>query len=412
MITAVGLGYGKNDVSVRGRAAIKKADKLYAKTLLSPAGRGLKRYGAESFDALFESADDFDALAGQIADVLQGAGDAVYCTDGSGRDAVVKELIRRGADVAVIPGAIDAAGLTIAAADLASDCPYLDTACDLTVTELDDALLAGDVKLRLLAFYAPDTACRFTARGRTVTVPLEAVDRQKGYGVDAALFVPGNASLHKSVACFGDLLRIMARLTAPDGCPWDKAQTHESIRQNLIEEAYEAVDAIDAGDVDAMEEELGDVLLQAVFHCDIAARQGEFDLAGVLSRLCEKLYFRHTHIFGEVKAADAGEALTAWENAKAKEKRYESLYDVLSRMPKGFPSALRIGKAVKKVAKYDPAVTAASMRAEAERRLAAGDLTGTAFHSIAASALEGVEPETALNKAVEAYIGGKAPCRD
>ena len=83
MITAVGLGYGKNDISVRGRAAIKKADKLYAKTLLSPAGRGLKRYGAESFDALFESADDFDALAGQIADVLQGAGDAVYCTGGA-----------------------------------------------------------------------------------------------------------------------------------------------------------------------------------------------------------------------------------------------------------------------------------------------------------------------------------------
>ena len=135
-------------------------------------------------------------------------------------------------------------------------------------------------------------------------------------------------------------------------------------------------------------------------------------MSGVLSSVCEKLFFRHTHIFGEVKAADAGEALTAWENAKAKEKRYESLYDVLSRMPKGFPSALRIGKAVKKVAKYDPAVTAASMRAEAERRLAAGDLPGTAFHSIAASALEGVEPETALNKAVEAYIGGKAPCRD
>ena len=412
MITAVGLGYGKNDISVRGRAAIKKADKLYVKSLLSPAGRGLRRYGAESFDKLFETADDFDALAGQIADVLQAAGDAVYCTDGSGRDAAVKELIRRGVPVTVIPGAVDAAGLTIAAADLASACPCLDTACDLTVTELDDALLAGDVKLRLLRFYAPDTACRFTARGRTVTVPLEAADRQKGYGVDASLFVPGDASLHKSVACFGDLMRIMARLTAPDGCPWDKAQTHESIRQNLIEEAYEAVDAIDAGDADAMEEELGDVLLQAVFHCDIAARRGEFDLADVLSRLCEKLYFRHTHIFGAEKAADAGEALTAWENAKAKEKKYESLFDVLSRLPKGFPSALKIGKAVKKVAKYDPSVTAAAMRAAAETNLQAGDLTGAAFCCIAASALEGTEPETALNQAAEAYIGGQAPCRD
>ena len=150
---------------------------------------------------------------------------------------------------------------------------------------------------------------------------------------------------------FGDLMRIMARLTAPDGCPWDGAQTHESIRINMIEEAYEAVDAIDAGDTAAMEEELGDVLLQAVFHCDMAQRFGEFTLSDALSTLCRKLVTRHTHIFGENKAKDAGEALTFWEQAKSVEKSYVSVADKLNRLPDGFPSLLAAEKVYKKLRK-------------------------------------------------------------
>ena len=152
---------------------------------------------------------------------------------------------------------------------------------------------------------------------------------------------------------FGDLCRIMDRLVAPDGCPWDKAQTHESIRVNLIEEAYEAVDAIDGGDIDAMTEEIGDVLLQAVFHCNMGRRFGEFELSDVLGTLCGKLVNRHTHIFGENKAANADEALGYWEAAKSEEKSYVSTADKLNRLPQNFPSLLAAEKIYKKLAKVN-----------------------------------------------------------
>lgn len=338
MIYAVGLGYARDDVSVKGKKLIKGADSLFVKSLLSPAGRALKRYAPRSFDELFERADDFAALYAAMADELAGAtGETVvYCTDGTGRDRTVAELLRRGVSVTVVPGGVDAAGLTVSAADLAEGAPYIDTLADLTVTELDDRLTAGAVKLVLLRFYAAETVCEFQYGDKCTVIELQDLDRQKKYGVQAAVRIAGSDALDKTVAGFGDLLRVMERLTAPDGCPWDRAQTHESIRQNMIEEAYEAVDAIDAQDADGMIEEFGDVIMQAVFHANIADRNGAFDISDVLSGLCRKLYTRHTHIFGADHASDAGEALTAWEAAKAKEKQYESLYDILCRLPKGF----------------------------------------------------------------------------
>lgn len=417
MIVAVGLGYSKDDLSVKGKRAVRAASQVYVKSLKSPAGRGLKRYATGAFDEMFEQAADFDGLYGQIADSLVAAdaaadGTVVYCTDGTGRDGVVAELLTRGIAVQVIPGAVDASGLSISATAVVTACPYLDTATDLTVNEIDDKWLAGELKLKLLRFYAPETPCTFVCKDMRIDITLEALDRQKRYGVDATLYISGSDALNKSVACFGDLLRVMDRLTAPDGCPWDKAQTHTSIRQNMIEEAYEAVDAMDAGDIDGMVEELGDVILQAVFHCNIAERTGEFDISDALSGLCGKLYSRHTHIFGADRAADAGEALTAWEKAKAVEKKYESLYDILSRLPKGFPAALKIGKAVKKVAKSDKSVTAEKFMQSAREALEKDDAVTATFALIAASALSGVEPETALNERACTYIEGFRSCKN
>ena len=150
---------------------------------------------------------------------------------------------------------------------------------------------------------------------------------------------------------YADLLEIIRLLRSPEGCPWDKAQTHESIRINMIEEAYEAADAIDSGDVDNLREEIGDVLLQAVFHCDIAERTGEFSFSDVVNELVTKLVTRHTHIFGENKAADPDAALAFWEKAKAKEKHYDSLTEQLNRIPDSFPALLRAQKAYKKAVK-------------------------------------------------------------
>lgn len=162
--------------------------------------------------------------------------------------------------------------------------------------------------------------------------------------------VSGDASAFKSVYSIGDLMGVMEKLTSENGCPWDMAQTHESIRLNMIEEAYELVDAINNNDVPNIVEECGDVLLQSVFHANIAERNGGFDLDDVVSELCKKLVSRHTHIFGDNKASNAEEALMAWENAKAKENK-PSVSEKLVVLEKSMPSLIYAQKAMKALKK-------------------------------------------------------------
>ncbi|MCL2003852.1 MAG: MazG family protein [Oscillospiraceae bacterium] len=127
-------------------------------------------------------------------------------------------------------------------------------------------------------------------------------------------------SLYDNFLPWERLLFLMGRLRSPEGCPWDREQTHLSIRGNLSEECGELLEAIDAADDALMREELGDVLLQVVFHAQIAGEEGRFTIDDVLTGLCEKLITRHPHVFGEDKARNAEEALTFWKEAKAKEK--------------------------------------------------------------------------------------------
>lgn len=149
---------------------------------------------------------------------------------------------------------------------------------------------------------------------------------------------------------FDDLIKIMKILMSPQGCPWDRVQTHQSIRINAIEEAYEVVDAIDKNDKTKIIEELGDMLLQAIFHCAIAERDGEFELKDVINTLCQKLVFRHTHVFSNQKAQDDKEALSNWNNAKAVEKSIKTVTQDINELPKYFPELLRAQKVQKKAA--------------------------------------------------------------
>ena len=128
-----------------------------------------------------------------------------------------------------------------------------------------------------------------------------------------------------------DLIEIVRILRAPGGCPWDREQTHASIRMNLIEETYEAAEAIDAGDPAMLEEELGDVLLQVALHAQMEAEAGRFCFDDVCDGICKKLIFRHPHIFGNVEVASSEEVLRNWDDLKRKEKHQETeeydLYD-------------------------------------------------------------------------------------
>lgn len=148
-----------------------------------------------------------------------------------------------------------------------------------------------------------------------------------------------------------DLRRIMELLRSDNGCPWDREQNHKSIRANLLEEAYEAVDAIDRANDTDLCEELGDVLLQVVFHARMAEEEGSFTLDDVADGICKKLILRHPHVFGEVKVSDSTEVLDNWDRIKRVEKKQETALSTLDSVPKAFPALMRAQKVGKRAAK-------------------------------------------------------------
>lgn len=147
-----------------------------------------------------------------------------------------------------------------------------------------------------------------------------------------------------------DLLKIMSLLRSENGCPWDKEQTHQSIRKNFIEETYEVIEAIDNDDKDLLLEELGDVLLQIVFHCQIEKECGNFDFSDVTDRICKKLIARHPHIFGDVKVRDTEQVLENWNNIKKAEKQHKNQTEVMNSVPRVLPSLMRSAKVQQKAA--------------------------------------------------------------
>ncbi|HHU07562.1 MAG TPA: nucleoside triphosphate pyrophosphohydrolase [Clostridiaceae bacterium] len=147
-----------------------------------------------------------------------------------------------------------------------------------------------------------------------------------------------------------DLISILAFLRSPDGCPWDREQTHASIKHNLIEEAYEVIDAIQVEDPESLKEELGDVLMQVVFHARMAEEKGEFDFNDVVTSIARKLISRHTHVFGQDVACNSAEVLQTWEKNKKIEKGQKSQTEVLRDVPRTLPALTRAYKVQKRAA--------------------------------------------------------------
>lgn len=152
---------------------------------------------------------------------------------------------------------------------------------------------------------------------------------------------------------FEDFVRIMERLTAPDGCPWDRIQTHESLKRYMIEECYEAIEAINKNDSANLCEELGDILLQVVFHSLLAKKEGSFDLDDVINGVSIKMINRHRHIFGDANADTPDEVLRSWEDIKKEEKGYKSVTEQLRSVPSSLPALMRCEKVLAKAEKLN-----------------------------------------------------------
>lgn len=214
---------------------------------------------------------------------------------------------------------------------------------------------------------------------------------------------------------FDDLVEIVRILRAPNGCMWDREQTHESIRRNFIEETYEVIEAIDTKDTELLKEELGDVLLQVVFHACIEQENNVFDINDVADGVCKKLIYRHPHVFAKTDVNSTEEILTNWEALKQKEKNQKTVTDSLKSVARSLPSLIRAEKIQKKAAKagfdwqnVNQAID--KVREELDEIQNANENTineevgDMLFAAVNVARILKVEPEQALEKASDKFI--------
>ena len=216
--------------------------------------------------------------------------------------------------------------------------------------------------------------------------------------LSAALAAP---VVRRAAAALGRAAMVMARLRSPDGCPWDIEQTHDSLKVHLLEEAHEVIDAIDRAELDTdLEEELGDILLQVLFHARIAEQDGRFDVAEVSDRLSTKLIGRHPHVFGDSSVRDAAHVVERWETLKRAEKDREGPFDDI---PRSLPALLAAYKAQKRAASVGFVADGDEAEGRARAALDEGAVGDALFWIVALARARGLDPETALLERVARF---------
>ena len=215
---------------------------------------------------------------------------------------------------------------------------------------------------------------------------------------------------------FEQLLAIVEKLRMPDGCPWDREQTHDSIKHNIIEEGYELIEALESGDADKMADESGDLLLQVIFHAQIAKEAGEYDIDDCINKICEKLIHRHPHVFGDTKLSTSEEVLEKWNKIKRDDRGQDTIAKELAGVSNALPSLMRAEKVQKKAEKNGyvfqrPSALADSVAGmlrvlenTADKEIAEKYIGKMIFELICAATGLGVEPELALNKHIDLFI--------
>ena len=216
-----------------------------------------------------------------------------------------------------------------------------------------------------------------------------------------------------------DLLEIMALLRSPEGCPWDREQTHQSIRADFLEETHEAIEAINQEDTAGLQEELGDVLLQVVFHSQIERERGSFQFDDVVDGICKKLIVRHPHVFGEVTVDGTGQVLQNWDAIKRQTKGGKTQGELLEAVPRSLPALMRAAKVQNRARRvgFDwPDISGAlealdSETAELKEALVSGDpaaveeeLGDLLFSAVNVTRFAGTDAEQALTSATDKFI--------
>jgi tetrapyrrole methylase family protein/MazG family protein len=347
-IIILGLGPGNPDyLTVRAAEVLAAADEIYLRTEQHPTVSGLPEgLITHSFDWIYDEEDDFQVvyqrIASEVISLAQSHSPVVYAVPGDPFIAedtpalILKSARQAGFSVEVIPG-VSFLEPTFAALEddplpqvaivdalelISAHYPSFPPDQPALIVQVYSNRIASDLKLTLMAVYPDDHGVSLiheagTSEIRIETIPLYELDRSQWVGNRTALYLPPLAQ-GSSMESF---LEIIAHLRAPEGCPWDREQDHQSLRPNLLEEAYEALEAIDEDDPAAMQEEFGDLLLQIVLHAQIASEYGEFTMSDVIRGIYTKLIQRHPHVFGDLDLGEAGAVIKNWEAIKAQERQ-------------------------------------------------------------------------------------------
>lgn len=443
-ITVVGLGPGSaGQLSVETMELLKNSGCVILRTAVHPSVSRLteEKVSFIACDSFYEKGASFEDVYDSIVEfVLQKAEsqDVVYAVPGSPlvaeRTVVLlrERAAAKGAGLKILPSMsfLDLAYVELGIDPIAGlriiDSSDFEALADagkypLMITQVYSKFVASDVKLALMEVLddetpvwflrnlgLPDEECR--------TVQLYELDRQENIDHLTSVFVPAQES-KISVMDVRPLADVMATLRSPGGCPWDREQTHSSIRKSLIEEVYELLEAIDNMDYENMKEELGDVLLQVVFHARLAEEEGAFTMQDVVDEIVSKLIRRHPHVYGTIEVGSSGEVLRNWEAIKQTEKK-ERIH-VLDGVTKGQPALMRAYKLNSKAAKVgfdwpdNEGVWQKILEELSELKDAAANGTpeeqehelGDLLFAVAAYAKHiGLEPETALNAANNRFV--------
>ena len=446
-ITVVGLGPG--DVASLTLGAIEKicnGNKVFLRTENHPTVKYLDEKGIDysSYDYVYENQQSFERVYEFIVDDLvkksQELESITYCVPGhplvaEKTVAMLMDLGKReDIDLEIIPGlsfiepvilavghdpinglkVIDGLNIHETNVDINVDC---------LITQVYDKMRASELKLALIEVYGDEhevyviNSAGIKEKENILRIPLYELDRTDDIGVLTSVYIP--KVKNKARYDIYDLMRIMERLRGKEGCPWDAEQTHISLREYVIEEAYEVVDTINNDDMDALADELGDLLLQVVFHSQISKEEGYFNFWDVTTNICSKLIHRHPHVFLDKTAENVSEALKSWNDMKAEEKNIESYTDRLKDIPKSLPSLMRsykvqqraadvgfdwdsVSGAIEKV--YEELEEVMAEIKNSDKESLEGEIGDLLFAIVNVCRFVNINPENAINKTIEKFV--------
>lgn len=378
MLKIMGLGPGAYEaLTIGALKELKNNKNIYFRTEKHPTVDFLKDEGIkfESYDHAYEKYDSFDDVYKYIAEDLitkiKDDEDLIYAVPGHplvAEKSVINliELCKENnIQYEVLPAVsfVDAMmealqvdpieGVKIIDAFEMKN-QILDKRVGTIITQVYNNFIASEVKLRLLEGYEDDTEIIFVRAAGVEglesirKIPLYELDWQEDIDYLTSIYIPKDLGNKKD---FQDLLDIIETLRNPGGCPWDREQTHESLKSALLEECYEVIDAIENKDEDALIEELGDVLLQVVFHASIGKEDGYFDIMDVIGGISNKMINRHPHVFGNEEANTSEQVLVNWDEIKKEEKGIKTLTEEMQNIAKSLPATTRAYKVQKKAKK-------------------------------------------------------------